>query len=70
MAWALFEREVYIRFADEPAAFVCTVKYGGFTVKSERTPISQWDSQTADVNERCTDASHTVKQLLRKRNGG
>lgn len=70
MAWALLEMDVYIRFADEPAAFVCTVKYGGFTLKSERIPTSRRDSQTADVDGRSTDVSTTVEHLLRKRNDG
>jgi hypothetical protein len=66
MVRALFEKEVYIRFADEPVAFVYTVKYGGFTVKAARIPISRWGPQTADVDGQFEDTSNTVKQLLRK----
>jgi hypothetical protein len=68
MTWALFETEVFIRFAEEPAAFVCTVKYGSFTIRSERVSTSGLASQTAAVNERHLDESDAVKQLLRKRN--
>jgi hypothetical protein len=66
MARALLKKEVYIRFADEPAAFVYTVRYGRFTVKSERIPVSMQHSQTVEVNGRFYEASDTVKQLLRK----
>jgi hypothetical protein len=62
----LFEKEVYIRFADEPMAFVYTVKYGGFTVKSARIPISSSGPQSAAVGGPIDDVSDTVKQLLRK----
>jgi len=66
MAPALFRKDVYIRFADEPAAFVYTVKYGRFTVKSARILVSSWDSQTPDGQ--CDDAPNTVKQLMQRPN--
>ena len=66
MARALFEKEVYIRFADEPMAFVYTVKYGRFTVKSAQVLISNRDPNAARVDEQLDDASNTVKQRLRK----
>jgi len=66
MARALFEKEVYIRFADEPMAFVYTVKYGGFTVKSARISISKSRPQSAGLDGPIDDTSNPVKQLLRK----
>jgi hypothetical protein len=65
MARASFEKEVYVRFADEPMAFVYTVKSGGFTVKSERILISSSGPQSAAVDRLIDDVSNTVKQLLR-----
>jgi len=55
---ARVQKEIYIRFADEPMAFVYTVKYGGFTVKSARIPIA--------VHGPLDDASNIEEQLLRK----
>jgi hypothetical protein len=68
MTWALFDTEVFIRFAEEPAAFVCTVKYGSFTIRSERVSTSRRASQTAAVNEQYLEDSDTAQQLFRKRN--
>jgi hypothetical protein len=66
MTRTLFKKELYIRFAEEPRAFVYTVKCGGFTVKSERVPISIPFPQSAGGNRPFDDESNTVKQLLRK----
>jgi hypothetical protein len=68
MPRALFEKEVYIRIADEPTAFVYTVRYGRFTVKSALIPISTWGSQTTDVDGQGDDASNILRQSLRKAN--
>lgn len=66
MARALFEKEVYIRFADEPMAFVYTVKYGRFTVKSARILISSSGPQSGTVDGPIDDVSSIVKQVLHK----
>jgi len=68
MAPALFKKDVYIRFADQPATFVYTVKYGRFSLKSARILLSSWVSQTPDVDGQCDDAPNTVKQLMRRPN--
>jgi hypothetical protein len=66
MIRALFQKELYIRFAEEPKAFVYTVKCGGFTVKSEWVPISIPVPKTAGGDTASDDESNIVKQLLRK----
>jgi hypothetical protein len=64
MARGLFEKEVYIRFAEEPMAFVCTIKYGGFTVKSTRLTVSRPGRRSAAAHGPLGDAWSMVKQLL------
>jgi hypothetical protein len=66
MASTLFETDVYIRFADEPMAFIYTVRYGGFALKSARVPISNSGPQSAPVDGPVYDVSNAVKQALRK----
>jgi len=66
MSRALFEKEVYIRFAEEPMAFVYTVQYGRFTVKSAHVLISNRDPNAARVDEKLDDVSNTVNLRLRK----
>jgi len=62
----LFEKGVYIRFADEPTAFVYTVKYSGCTVRSERVMASSSRPRSAAAGGACDDASVSAK-VLRKR---
>lgn len=63
---ALFKKELYIRFAEEPRAFIYTVKGGGLTVKSERVLISIPLPQSAGRDGPLDKPSNALAYRLRK----
>ncbi len=63
---ALFKKELYIRFAEEPRAFIYTVRCCGLTVKSERVPISIPFPQSAGGDGLLDESANAVGQWLRK----